>query len=69
VWLIGDGDVDLEHVAIDRSRPSVCRSVWWNTRRSARLVAVESTPDDVGGISELPDLPEQIDRSTPTLLR
>ena len=53
-----------------RCRPAGgSRSVWWNTRRSARLVAVELTPDDVGDISEFPDLPEQIDRSTPTFLR
>jgi hypothetical protein len=38
--VIGDGDVDLESSAIDRSKPSVCRSGWWNTRRSARLVSM-----------------------------
>jgi DNA invertase Pin-like site-specific DNA recombinase len=35
--LLPDGSIAA---AIDRSKPSVCRSGWWNTRRSARLVSM-----------------------------
>jgi hypothetical protein len=34
--MIGDDDIDPEHIA---DRPSVWRRSWWNTRRSARPVS------------------------------